>query len=136
MFEPAELRLTDALRRACEAALQRLVNETSGVTAAVVVTSDGCEVASVLPSEASAPKLAAMTSSIHALGEAVVAEALLRRCQNVVIEAETGNVVMLAIPESQGTLLLTVIASKRAILGHLLWSCRTCTTSISYWLKP
>ena len=113
-----------------------MVNETPGVTAAVVVTSDGFEVASVLPSEASAPKLAVMTSSIHALGEAVVAEALLRRCQNVVIEAEAGNVVMLAIPESQGTLLLTVIASKRAILGHLLWSCRTCTTSIGHWLKP
>ena len=62
------------LQAACQDALDALVSQTAGVGSAAVVTSDGFEVASVLHADLSVEKLAAMTSSLLALSEAVASE--------------------------------------------------------------
>lgn len=123
-------RFNPKLVEACQQHLQALVSHTPGVTSAAVASSDGFQVAAVFNREISANKLAAMTSSIHALGEAVVAESLLKKCLNVLIEAESGKVIMLAISHTDHHLLLTVIANENSVLGQLLWAAKNCCDRI------
>lgn len=120
----------------CSEHLQWFVSQTSGVTAALVATTDGFEVSSVLHQSLSAQKMAAMTSSILALGEAVLAEADLSDCRNVVIESGGGLIVMLAIGDPRNELLLSVIADSNAMLGQVLWSARSCCDRIRQAVAP
>ena len=130
------LRQNPALPSLCHPALQWFMSQTSGVTAALVATADGFEIASVLHQTLSAEKMAAMTSSILALGEAVLAEAELSDCQNVVIESRNGMVVMLAIGDPRNELLLSVIADRNAMLGQVLWAARRCCEQIRQSVAP
>ena len=127
---PKSLRGNPALSDGCLAHLQDFLSQTSGVTAALVATTDGFEVSSVLHQSLSAEKMAAMTSSILALGEAVLSEADLNDCQNVVIESGDGLIVMLAIGDTRKELLLSVIADRNAMLGQVLWAARRCCAEI------
>lgn len=128
--QEVSLRQNPALPSLCQTGLQWFVSQTSGVTAALVATADGFEIASVLHQSLSAEKMAAMTSSILALGEVVLAEAELSDCQNVVIESSNGMVVMLAIGDPRNELLLSVIADRNAMLGQVLWAARRCCEQI------
>ncbi len=130
------LRQHPELSSKCNPHLQWFVSETIGVTAALVATTDGFEVASVLHQSLAQEKMAAMTSSILALGEAVLAEAELSDCQNVVIEAAGGLIVMLAIGDARGELLLSVIADRNAMLGQVLWAARRCCEQIRKSVAP
>lgn len=127
---PPSLRQHPDLVQQCAVQLQWFMSQTSGVTAALVATTDGFEVASVLHQTLSAEKMAAMTSSILALGEAVLSEAELTDCKNVVIESGDGLIVMLAVGDTRSELLLSVIADKNAMLGQVLWAARRCCEQI------
>ena len=130
------LRQRPGLSSLCKVHLQAFVSATSGVTAAIVATSDGFEVASVLHSSLSPEKMAAMTSSILALGEAVLAEAGLVDCQNVVIESHGGLIVMLSVGDPDGELLLSVITDGNAMLGQVLWAARRCCQTVRAGVAP
>ena len=130
------LRAHPELAPRCEAYLQKLVSSTSGVIAALVVTSDGFEVASVLHNDLSPEKMAAMTSSMLALGEAVLSEANLNDCQNVVIESNGGLIIMLAIGDPKKELLLSVITNGQAMLGQVLWAARQCCERVRFAVTP
>ena len=127
---PYSLRQHPELLPQCAIHLQSFMSQTSGVTAVLVATTDGFEVASVLHKTLSAEKMAAMTSSILALGEAVLFEAELNDCKNVVIEAGDGLIVMLSVGDARCELLLSVIADKNAMLGQVLWAARRCCEQI------
>ena len=115
----------------CEQALNALVERTPDILAAVVTTGDGFDVASYVPNDKMSPKkLSAMTSSMLGLAEALVSEALLGRSQDVIIEAEKGQVLLLSVPNVRGGLLLNVIASQKVLIGELLWACRQCCATI------
>src|SRR6185436_17858229 len=81
---------TFARRAACQALIDQLVAGQQQITGALVSTVDGFEIAARLGSTISAAKLAAMTSSLLALGEAVSIEGGVENCMNVVIEASAG----------------------------------------------
>lgn len=119
----------------CQKYLDELRVNTPEILSAAVTTGDGFSVAISTSTDVSADKLAAMTSSMHALGEAVVNEAKLRKCQNIVIEAESGKVLLFEIPNVEQGLVLNIIASNQAILGHLLWASKNCCGSISQKLQ-
>lgn len=118
-----------ARRALCQEALDALVATHSQVTGALVSTVDGFEIAAALRPPLSAAKLAAMTSSLVALGEAVSAEGGVERCINVVIEAQSGRLLMMDIPGGTRTL-LTVICDNSTTLGQVLWAARECSRDL------
>jgi uncharacterized protein len=130
------LRAHPELATRCTIFLQRLVSTTSGVNAALVVTSDGFEIASVLHSDLSPQKMAAMTSSMLALGEAILGEANLNDCQNVVIESNGGLIIMLSVGDPSRELLLSVVTNGQAMLGQVLWAARQCCAQVRQSVSP
>jgi len=117
-------------REQCERVIRALVDAHAELTGALVSTVDGFEIAAVLPASFSAPKLAAMTSSLVALGESVSTEAGVGGCINVVIESQRGRLMMMDI-QGESPTLLTVISDNSSTLGHVLWAVRECARELS-----
>lgn len=122
-FEEIREQLGDNMR----AILLKLAEIDSGVLATQICTSDGFEVATVHRDEESHRRLAAMVSSLHAVGSAMVLEAELGHYSNLIIEATEGKCLMMAIPGSSDSLLLVAVASPDLLFGMFHQSCnRAC----------
>jgi uncharacterized protein len=117
--------------RVCLASITALVEEHPDVTGALVSTVDGFPVAAHLRQPDAAPRLAAMTSSLIALAEAISREAHAGECRDLVIEGSTGRVLMMDVPQPAGKLLLSVLCAPTATLGQVLWAAQHCRRDIS-----
>ena len=104
----------------------------AGVIAVTVSTADGLEVACLsLDTPAHAGKLAAITSSLQALGVAVSQELGLAALEGVTIEAKFGRVLSVDIPLGHRTLILAVVAKKRSLYALTLMATRDCASRIA-----
>jgi predicted regulator of Ras-like GTPase activity (Roadblock/LC7/MglB family) len=104
-------------------ALMTLQPEISGV---LISTVDGFEIASRLAPDKSAAKLSAMTSSLLALAEAMCSETGGGACHDLVIDAESGRVLLMELPHRTQKLVLAVLCSNKITLGQVLWAVRNC----------
>ena len=118
-----------AIAAICQAALDKLHTDNTGILAALIASADGFNLAAIR-SDISDERLAAMTSAMHALGEQIVKEVDLQKCHNVMIEAAVGKVLMLNIPGSKDGLIMTAVANEAMVFGSLLFACRQCATQI------
>ncbi|MDB6103261.1 MAG: roadblock/LC7 protein [Gammaproteobacteria bacterium] len=117
--------LVDATRRQ----LAEFVAANTEITLALVTSADGFEVAAH-PDQPMAQRIAAMSSSLQALSEAIAREAGLSRSRNLIIESDGGTIVVLGIPDTSPRLSLAVVASGNEILGRLLWATRSCCAAL------
>jgi uncharacterized protein len=115
------LKVPQTLITAANRALDDLMSEVKGVVAAVVSTADGFEVAGRVQNDAQISKLAAMASSIAAIGIVVGEESGVGEQESITIEAKEGYVVMVGIDNKAFPMILNVIAQKSAVLGQVLY---------------
>ena len=108
--------LLDAARRAAQACLA----EVAGVTAVVVATVDGFDVASAFRGDHDAARIAAMASSISAISGVVSAEAGLGNFKSVTIGTDNGFAVVHAVPRHDIELVINVIGDGDAILAQAM----------------
>ena len=113
-------------RALCQRQIEALRTSVPQISGALVSTVDGFDIAATLPPALSAAKLAAMTSSLLALGDAVSDESGMSSCINVLIEGTAGRILLMDIPNRHRKLLLTVLCGNEAILGQVLWAARQC----------
>jgi uncharacterized protein len=110
--------------------IESFVAENSSVSYAVLTTADGFEVAAYPPKPIT-QKLAAMSSSLQALSEAISREAGLANSRNLVIETDTGNIAVMGVPDLQPRMSLAVVSNNSETLGRLLWSARNFCASLA-----
>jgi uncharacterized protein len=118
----------------CQDSLRQLVAGTHGVESACLVTGDGFEITSALREGVSASKLAAMTSSMHALGSAISIELKMKECRSVIIDSESGTIVMVRLPATQAEMMLAVTCGKTGTVGGVLFAAKQHARGISDWL--
>ena len=118
--------LTETLRQQ----LESFVSGTPGTTLAVLTSGDGFEITAHPRGLPTARRLAAMSSSLQALAEAMVQEAGLVRIHNLIIESDGGTVIVLGIGAVTSRLSLTVVAAGDETLGRLLWASRECCAAL------
>lgn len=111
--------------------LDTFAQTTPGVVSAVLMSADGFEVASLQVGKGGAARLAAMGSSLSAIGSAIAKEAGIVECNRMVIESDSGTVVIMNVPDSRPPMSLAVIANDSSMLGQLLWSAKTCCAAIA-----
>jgi predicted regulator of Ras-like GTPase activity (Roadblock/LC7/MglB family) len=104
------------------------------VTLAVLTSSDGFEVASHPPGQPTSARIAAMSSSMQALSEALTREAGLADNRNLIIETGTGTVMILGLASSP-PLSLAIVANNSELLGKLLWASRNLAVKIESSLR-
>lgn len=98
---------------------QSMMDEVTGVTAVVVASVDGFDVASVIRGNAEAARIAAMASSISAISTVVSHEAQLGRNKSVTIDTESGFAVVHSVHRHDAELVINVIADSSAILAQV-----------------
>lgn len=104
---------------------------TPGVVSAVLLSADGFEVASVQVGKGGAARLAAMGSSLSAIGSAIAREAGIVECTRMIIESDSGTIVIMTIAEARPPMSLVVVASDASLLGQLLWAAKDCCKTIA-----
>jgi predicted regulator of Ras-like GTPase activity (Roadblock/LC7/MglB family) len=100
------------------------MREVKGSRAAVVSTEDGFEVAAQVENTAEVSRLSAMASSIAALGAIAGEESRVGACDNVVIAAQDGHIVMRQVRRNDVSLVLSIVAGREAIVGQMLYFSR------------
>ena len=100
------------------------VKDISGVSAVVVASVDGFAIASAFHGGNDADRIAAMASSISAIGSVVAMEAGLGAYRSVTINTDAGFVVVQAIARDDLELVVSVIANA-AILAQVLHRVKT-----------
>lgn len=115
------LRVSDAVRALAQREADALVNELEGVTAAVVATADGFDVAACVRGSAEPARIAALASSIAAIGQAVSAESGLGESRCVTINTTAGFAVVHAATRADIALVVQIIASERALVGAVTY---------------
>jgi predicted regulator of Ras-like GTPase activity (Roadblock/LC7/MglB family) len=103
--------------------LEAFASANADVLLAVLTSGDGFEVASYPPNQTITPKIAAMSSSMQALSEALTREAGLAKNRSLIIETDSGTVLILGLAGTQ-RLSLAIVAKSGELLGKLLWASR------------
>ena len=96
------------------------LNEVEGVTAVVVASIDGFDIASAMK-DGDAARVAAMASSISAIGSVVSQEANLGRSKSVTINTESGFAMVHGVYRQDAELIVNVIANGNAILAQVAY---------------
>ncbi len=115
-------RITEDLRENAELLLQYFMRKINGAKGAVIATSDGFEVAANIMSDVDGAKLAAMASSISAIGNMTVQETGMgseHRC--IVVEGDAGYIVIMDVAHPSCPMILNAITSKTAVLGQVIY---------------
>lgn len=127
MTDTNVLKLSQTARQLSQQEADKILAETEGVTAVVVATIDGFDIASAIRSGLDPARIAAMASSISAIGYVVSDEAKLGRGKRVTIETDAGFAVIYSIPRPDTELVLIVISDGRTLLGQVAY--RTAATA-------
>jgi predicted regulator of Ras-like GTPase activity (Roadblock/LC7/MglB family) len=116
-------RFDPALMRLGAQHLEAFALANPDVTLAVLTSGDGFEVAAYPPGQQTSARIAAMSSSMQALSEALTREAGLTDNRNLIIETGSGTVMILGLA-STPPLSLAIVAKSGELLGKLLWASR------------
>ena len=108
--------LETAAMQTAEALLERM-NHTRAV---VIATEDGFHVASAMRETLDASRLAAIASSMSAIGDVVTRETSLGTVRCLMIEAEDGYLVMRATKRHSVGLVIAALTSREALLGLVI----------------
>jgi predicted regulator of Ras-like GTPase activity (Roadblock/LC7/MglB family) len=134
-MQPTNQRFAPHVLESAQRQLAEFVAANPDVTLAVVTSGDGFEI-TAHPQLPMAQRIAAMSSSLQALSEAIAREAGLGHSRNLIIETDSGTIVVLGIPDIMPRLSLAVVASGNEILGRLLWAARACCAALASSLQP
>lgn len=102
---------------------QNLTNNQSGIIAAVMASEDGFDVASVVTKNANAERIAAMASSIAAIGSVVSTEISAGASESITVKTVDGFAYITYLDFDDKKFILNVVADKSAILAQIIYQC-------------
>ncbi|MFD1259604.1 roadblock/LC7 domain-containing protein [Entomomonas asaccharolytica] len=101
--------------------LNRLVTNISGIKAALISTVDGFEIAAECTDASDIAKLSAVSSTLSAIGNMAMLETDMgTQYRSVTIENDNGFLVIMDIQYKTYPMIFCVVASREAMLNHVL----------------
>ncbi len=119
MLQVIDVNLAPHVKELAQIEAQAMFDDISGVVAVIVATVDGFDIASVVRSHVDPARIAALASSIAAIGEVVSTEARLGRCRSVIVDTESGFSVIFNVLRDDIALVINVIAGPEALVGQV-----------------
>jgi predicted regulator of Ras-like GTPase activity (Roadblock/LC7/MglB family) len=123
--------LLQRIQQLAQSELDELMQALGGLSAGVIASADGFEVAAQAKPGVEVSKLAAMACSISALGAMVGQESAIGHYQNVVVEADAGYVLILDIPHPLYPMILNLVAARNEVLGQVLYLAKRAVARVS-----
>lgn len=119
-----------ALAPSAKAIADSLMNEIKGVRGVVISTEDGFELASCIENTAQVSRLAAMASSLAALGALAGEESNLGSCDSLVMQASDGYLAIVQVQRADVSLILSIVAGPDAVLGQILYQAKKAASTL------
>ncbi|MBC5767809.1 roadblock/LC7 domain-containing protein [Ramlibacter albus] len=119
MSEQHKVKVAAALAAAAQREAQHILDETGGAQAVVVATMDGFDIATALRARIDPHRIAALASSIAAIGEVVSVEAKLGKARSVTVDTDGGFAVVFSVARVDTPLVINVIAGPGALVGEV-----------------
>lgn len=118
---------------ACREVLEQLLQRLPDLRAAVLARSDGFEVVSVLRRDLAVSRLAAISSSMMALGHAALRELDMGKGRqvSVLVESPEGKLLLIEVVERGHPRVLALVGDVRVVTGALLWAAREAAAQLS-----
>jgi len=124
------MKVDPKVQYASDNAVALIMREVKGAKAVVISTEDGFEVCSRVENTAEVNRLSAMASSMAALGAIAGEESHIGACDNVVIAAASGHIVMRQVRRNDISLVISVVAGREAIVGQMLYFSRQASRAL------
>lgn len=105
----------------------QFLGEQNGILAVVVASIDGFDVASAVSRVLDPSRIAAMASSIAAIGSVVTQEVHLGASKSVTVNTEDGFVYICYLELAGANYVINVVADKSAILAQVIYRCNEIT---------
>lgn len=115
------MQVNDTIRKMAQAEANSVLSDLTGILAVVFATIDGFDIASAGKSDIDPAKIAAMASSISAIGTVVGQEVNLGRSKTITINSEHGFAFLGSIQRADIPMVVIVIADRNAILGQVAY---------------
>lgn len=116
--------VNSALVSSAKAVAASLMSDIKGLRGVVVSTEDGFELAACIENTAQVSRLAAMASSLAALGALAGEESNLGSCDSLVMQASQGYLAIVQVQRADVCLILSIVAGPDAVLGQVLYQAR------------
>lgn len=111
------------IRNTAHTECQQLLNEVNGLMAVVISSGDGFDLASAVSKALDPARIAAMASSIAAIGAVVSQEVQLGKSKSVTVNTEDGFVYITHVELAGTSYILNVVAGQSAILAQVIYQC-------------
>lgn len=112
--------------------IQYIFHNVSGVNFIMICSTDGFELVTLYKKNSfNHTKLAAVSSSLHAMVSALMTELQLIECQSITLDAENGKAILTSVPSKQNPMIIVVLAEKDILLGQLLHALKKASLTIS-----
>ncbi len=120
----------------CQQAVEKYARTYRGVDAVVLATTAGFQIASFASSGLyNRDKLAALASSLFKVGESTIAEACLKNCQSLLLDADNGKVLVSSIRHTEHPVVLLIKVNEKATLGNLIYSAKKLNQQVISYLQ-
>ena len=111
--------------------LQNILNNVSGVNFIMICSTDGFELTTLYKkNNFNSNKLAAVSSSLHAMVSALMNELQLVGCQSITLDADNGKAILTSVPNEQYPMIIVALAEKDILLGQLLYALKKSSKEI------
>lgn len=101
----------------------RLLAEQTGVKAVVIASADGFDLASASSGQLAPQKIAAMSSSISAIGDVVSQEADIGNATSITVKTEEGFMYISSLQVDGTDCILAVVCDEAAVLARVMLDC-------------
>lgn len=115
--------IPDNLKDVAQKECQRLISDLDGILCVVIASPDGFDIASAVKTSLDPAKIAAMASSIAAIGGVVSQEASLGKSKSIMINTDDGLAYMTYIRMMNEPYILNIIANHSALLAQVIYQC-------------
>ena len=113
--------LSESLKRIAQHEARQIMQDVDGVQAAVFSTVDGFDIASAIRPGFDASRIAALASSIAAIGDVVAKEAHLGSSKSVTVDTTSGVAMIFTVRRRDVGIVMIVVADKRALFGQIAY---------------
>ncbi len=112
-------KFNEVVQAQARAEAQSLLDEVQGVRAVVIATVDGFSIAHAARSDLDASRIAALASSIAAIGQVAADEANLGRSKCMIVDTTTGFVSIYSTQFRTIDLILMIVADSDALIAQV-----------------
>ncbi|MDN6883187.1 roadblock/LC7 domain-containing protein [Variovorax sp. CAN2819] len=120
------MRIPHEIKLRAAAEVLRVLEDVNGIACVVIATPDGFEIASASQRHFEPARIAAMASSISAIGAVVSQEARLGRCTCITVATDKGFALVSPVRNGETELVVNVIADANAVLAQVMYRTAAC----------